>query len=66
MRVAGSGSDRELGADDVEPLTWALAERAAAITADDYLEALAAVQPVPAPGAAVVAPTSPRPRGTSC
>ena len=32
-----------LGAEDVEPLTWALAERAAAITADDYIEGLAAL-----------------------
>jgi amidase len=43
VRVAGQWLDRELGAEDVEPLTWALAERAAAITADDYLESLAAV-----------------------
>ena len=33
-RVAGQWLDRELGAEDVEPLTWALAERAAAFTAD--------------------------------
>ena len=39
----GSGWTGELGAEDVEPLTWALAERAAAITADDYIESLAAV-----------------------
>ena len=44
VRVAGQWLDRELlGAEDVEPLTWALAERAAAITADDYIEGLAAV-----------------------
>ena len=34
---------RELGPDDVEPLTWALARAGAAFTAPDYAEALAAV-----------------------
>ena len=43
VRVAGQWLERQLGPEDVEPLTWALAERAAAITADDYLEGLAAV-----------------------
>ena len=34
---------RPVGPDDVEPLTWALAERAKALSADEYVAALAAI-----------------------
>jgi amidase len=34
---------RAVGPDDVEPLTWALAERAKALSADEYVAALAAI-----------------------
>jgi amidase len=41
--LAGQWLGRELGPDDVEPLTWALHERAAGLSADDYVAAQAAV-----------------------
>ena len=34
---------RPVGPDDVEPLTWALAERAKALSADEYVASLAAI-----------------------
>lgn len=43
VRAAGEWLGRELGPGDVEPLTWALYERAAAVSADDYVQALAAI-----------------------
>ena len=41
--TAGRWLGRSLGADDVEPLTWALAERAKSLTADAYVAAQAAI-----------------------
>lgn len=41
--TAGTWLGRPLGPDDVEPLTWALAERAKSLTADEHVSALAAV-----------------------
>ncbi|MEZ5219067.1 MAG: amidase family protein [Ilumatobacteraceae bacterium] len=43
MRLAGNWLGRKLGPGDVEPLTWALYERAGTLTADDLLDAQAAV-----------------------
>ena len=40
--TAGEWLGRELGPDDVEPLTWALASRSTKLSADDYVVALAA------------------------
>ena len=41
--TAGGWLGRPLGPDDVEPLTWALSERAAALSADEYVAALTAI-----------------------
>lgn len=43
IRAVGDWLGRQVGPDDVEPLTWALAERAKDVTADDYVIALTAV-----------------------
>ncbi len=43
VRTAGEWLGRELGPDDVEPLTWALSEAAAGLSADQYVTALAAL-----------------------
>ena len=43
MLTAGRWLGRTLGPEDVEPLTWALAERAKDLTADDYVNAQAAI-----------------------
>ncbi len=40
LRRLGAMAGRELGPDDVEPLTWAQAELGRAVTADAYLEAV--------------------------
>ena len=40
LRKLGAMAGRELGPDDVEPLTWAQAELGRAVTADAYLEAV--------------------------
>ena len=43
MLAAGRWLGRDLGPGDVEPLTWALAERAKDLSADDYVAAQAAI-----------------------
>jgi amidase len=42
VATAGQWLGRELGPDDVEPLTWALAERASKVLASDLADSLAA------------------------
>ena len=46
LRTLGAIAGRELGPDDVEPLTWAQAELGRAVSADAYLDAVESLRGV--------------------